>query len=187
MGVRNTESDWGIVTIVVHWLVAVTVFSLFGLGLYMVELDYYDSMYKTAPDIHKSVGILLFLVILFRLIWRLLNTTPQPLENHKRWEVMLAHWVHMALYGLLIVLMVSGYLISTADGRAISVFNWFDVPSLISGIDNLEDWAGEVHEILAYLLMSFAAVHALGALKHHFIDKDRTLLRMLGTGKTTLK
>jgi len=180
MNFRNTEGSWGLVSIVLHWLVAVIVLGLFGLGLYMVELDYYDSMYKTAPYIHRSIGILLFITIVFRLAWRGLNTTPQALSNHKAWEVSVAHWVHMALYGLLIVLMLSGYFISTADGRAISVFSWFDVPSLVSGIDNLEDLAGEVHEFVAYALISMVVLHALGALKHHLLDKDRTLLRMLG-------
>ena len=180
MNIRNTEGSWGLVSVIVHWLVAVVVLGLFGLGLYMVDLDYYDSMYKTAPYIHRSVGILLFITIIFRLVWRGLNITPRAFENHKAWEVITAHWVHRALYGLLIVLMVSGYLISTADGRSISVFSWFDVPALVSGIDNLEDLAGEVHEFVAYALISMVILHALGALKHHLIDKDHTLLRMLG-------
>ncbi len=180
MNIRNTKSRWGLVSIVLHWLVAVVVLGLFGLGLYMVELDYYDSMYKTAPYIHRSVGILLFITIIFRLVWRGLNTTPQVLENHSAWEIAAAHWAHRALYGLLIVLMISGYFISTADGRSISVFAWFDVPSMVSGVDNLEDYAGEVHELVAYVLISMVILHALGALKHHLLDKDRTLLRMLG-------
>ena len=180
MNIRNTDSRWGLVSVILHWLVAVVVLGLFSLGFYMVELDYYDSMYKTAPYIHKSIGILLFITIIFRLVWRGLNITPHALGNHNAWEVSVAHWAHRTLYGLLIVLMVSGYLISTADGRSISVFAWFDVPSIVSGIDNLEDLAGEVHEFVAYALISIVILHALGALKHHLLDKDRTLLRMLG-------
>ena len=180
MDFRNTERYWGLVSIILHWLVAVVVLGLFGLGLYMVELNYYDSMYKTVPYIHKSIGILLFITVIFRLVWRVLNVTPQAMESHKAWEVSVAHWVHRTLYGLLIVLMSSGYLISTADGRAISVFDWFDIPSIVSGIDNLEDLAGLVHEFVAYALISMVVLHALGAFKHHLLDKDRTLLRMLG-------
>ena len=180
MNIRNTENAWGLVSIILHWLVAVVVLSLFGLGLYMVELDYYDSMYKTAPYIHRSVGVLLFIIIIFRLAWRKFNTTPHGLDNHHAWEHIAARWAHRILYVLLIVLMISGYLISTADGRPISVFGWFDVPSVVNGIDNLEDLAGEVHEFVAYTLISMIILHALGALKHHLLDKDRTLLRMLG-------
>lgn len=180
MNIRNSHTNWGVVSIAVHWVVAVAVIGLFAVGLYMVELDYYDSMYRTAPFVHKSIGILLFLLMVFRLLWRLVNTTPTPLESHKRWEQKAAHWMHNGLYILLFILMISGYLISTADGRGISVFGWFEVPSILSGIDNQEDIAGGVHEILAYILIAFVVVHAVGALKHHFIDKDRTLTRMLG-------
>ena len=180
MNIKNTIHSWGLVSIALHWLVAVVVLGLFGLGLYMVELDYYDPMYKTGPYIHRSIGILLFITIIFRLVWRGVNTTPHALKNHKAWEVRVAHWVHAALYGLLIILMLSGYFISTADGRAISVFSWFDVPSIISDIDNLEDFAGEVHVFVGYTLISVIVIHAAGAFKHHLLDKDRTLLRMLG-------
>jgi len=184
MNIRNSDSEWGGLSIAIHWVVVLAVFGLFGLGLYMVELDYYDSMYKTAPFVHKSIGVLLFLLMIFRIIWRFASAPPQALATHNKWEKTLAHWVHIALYGLLLTLMVSGYLISTADGRSVSVFDWFDVPSVISGIDNQEDIAGEVHEILAYVLMFAVFIHAMGALKHHFMDKDRTMLRMLGVNKS---
>jgi cytochrome b561 len=76
--------------------------------------------------------------------------------------------------------MISGYLISTADGRAISVFGWFEVPALITSIPDQEDIAGLIHEYLAWGLVIFSGLHALAALKHHFIDRDPTLKRMLG-------
>ncbi len=76
--------------------------------------------------------------------------------------------------------MTSGYLISTADGRPLEVFGLFEIPALISGIDGQEDRAGEIHLALAYSLMGLTGLHAVAALKHHFIDKDRTLLRILG-------
>ncbi|MOA52423.1 hypothetical protein D3C78_1757160 [compost metagenome] len=76
--------------------------------------------------------------------------------------------------------MFSGYLISTADGRGIEVFGWFTVPATLSGIDGQEDIAGVVHLWLAWGLIGMAALHALAALKHHFIDRDATLSQMLG-------
>jgi cytochrome b561 len=87
---------------------------------------------------------------------------------------------HSVLYLGLFLVMMSGYLISTADGRAISVFGLFDVPALITSIPNQADSAGLVHEYAAWALVIFAVVHALAALKHHFIDRDATLKRMLG-------
>ena len=76
--------------------------------------------------------------------------------------------------------MLTGYLISTADGRDVEVFNLFSIPATIYGIEKQEDIAGEIHLVLAVILVSISFVHALAAIKHHFFDKDRTLKRMIG-------
>lgn len=180
MAIRNSESRYGWLAIVMHWLVAVAVFALFGLGFWMVELTYYDDWYQQAPDIHRSIGILLFITVVFRLAWRLFSPAPRPLPNHQRWEVMSAHIAHGLLYVLMFVAMISGYLISTADGSVISVFGLFDVPSVTGQVKRMEDTAGAIHYWSTWALVSVAGVHALGALKHHIIDRDETLLRMLG-------
>lgn len=180
MHLKNTTSKWGFIALTFHWLSAVIIFFLFGLGLYMVELDYYDPWYQKAPFVHRSMGILLFGLILARLMWRWLSISPEHLVSHQLWERRLATTTHGLLYLLMMVLMVSGYFISTADGRSIDVFGWFSVPAVITGVENLEDYAGEVHEWTAYGLMGLASLHIAGALKHHFLDKDATLRRMLG-------
>jgi cytochrome b561 len=77
-------------------------------------------------------------------------------------------------------LMLSGYLISTADGRGIDVFGLFSLPATLSGVENQEDIAGKVHQSLAFILVALVVLHALAALKHHFLDRDATLKRMLG-------
>lgn len=177
---RTTSEQWGWLTILIHWLTVVTVFSLFGLGLWMVELDYYDPWYRKGPDLHKSIGILLFILTLLRLALRRIEGKPNPLPGHTNRERRLAHIAHGLLYGLLITLMVVGYLISTADGRAVEVFGWFAIPATLHGIDKQEDIAGVIHLWLAITLISLVALHALAAIKHHVFDKDRTLKRMLG-------
>ncbi len=183
MQVRNSSSHFGVVSIVVHWLVALTVFGLFGLGYYMVGLSYYHEWYRLAPDIHRSLGILLFMVVLFRVVWRFANPVPEPLPTHTRWEVISAHLAHMLLYILLFVAMVSGYLISTADGSSISVFNWFEVPSVTGQVKGMEDVAGDVHYWSTWAIVILAGLHALAAVKHHILDKDNTLRRMLSVGR----
>ena len=180
---RNTEDDFGGIAVTLHWVTAAVVIGLFVLGLWMVELTYYDAWYRRAPAIHKAVGILLFLVVALRLVWRLSNPAPRPDPAHTPWERRLAATAHIALYLLLFATMGAGYLISTADGRAVDVFGLFSVPATLSGFENQEDLAGDVHLALAITLVSVAGLHALAALKHHFIDRDRTLLKMLGRGK----
>ncbi|WP_339408917.1 cytochrome b [Pseudomonas sp. EA_35y_Pfl2_R5] len=177
---RNSTSHYGLVSIVLHWLVALVVFGLFGLGYWMVDLDYYSSWRQTAPDLHKSIGLVLFAVMLARVVWRRVSPPPASLPNHGRMTRLASKLGHGFLYLGLFVLMISGYLISTADGRGIPVFGLFEVPASLTSIPDQEDIAGLVHEYLAWTLVIFAGVHALAALKHHFIDRDRTLARMFG-------
>lgn len=180
MQIRNTSNTYGSIAIALHWLVALTVIGLAILGLWMTDLTYYSPYYRSAPFWHKSIGISLAVVLLLRLFWRWANPTPAHLPGHKTWEIRLASLVHGLLYLLLIVIMLSGYLISTATGQGIDVFGWFSVPALVSGLPQQADRAGLVHYWLAVTLLVLAAIHALGALKHHFIDRDNTLRRMLG-------
>jgi cytochrome b561 len=177
---KNTETRYGWVIVGVHWVSAVTIFGLFGLGFWMVELSYYDLWYKKGPDLHKSVGLSLLILTLFRLIWKLYQTPPEPVKTHTQFERKIGGLTHLMLYGLLFLIMFSGYLISTADERGISFFGWFEVPGFGSLIENQEDVAGLIHQWLAYALIALALLHAAAALKHHFIDKDNTLKRMLG-------
>lgn len=177
---KTTPETWGGLTILIHWLTALTVFGMFGLGLWMADLNLYHPWYHKAPELHKSVGILLFLLTCARLLWRLVEGKPRPLASHSHKLQMLAQTVHALLYLLLFSVMVFGYLISTADGRAVDVFNWFSVPATLQGREQQEDIAGVVHLWLAVTLISLVVLHALAAIKHHVFDKDRTLRRMLG-------
>ncbi len=179
---RNNETSFGWIAIAFHWLMAVAILFMFGLGLYMVDLSYYDTWYKGSLDLHKSIGIVLLILWIGRLTWRQLNASPKPLSSNSWYEHLeqkLAHWVHVILYMLMLLLMLSGYLISTADGRSIDVFGLFEVPAIPELIDKQEDIAGEIHFYLAWLLIITVSMHGMAALKHHFIDKDKTLSRML--------
>ena len=180
MQLRNSSSRYGLVSILLHWGVALVVFGLFALGLWMVDLDYYDTWRKAAPDLHKSIGLTLFAVMVVRVVWRFISPPPPALSTQRRLVQWGAKFGHLFLYVGLFAVMVAGYLISTADGVGIPVFDLFEVPPLISSIPDQADVAGAVHEYLAWALVIFAGLHALAALKHHFIDRDATLTRMLG-------
>lgn len=183
MPLKNTPSSYGWLSIALHWLMALAIIAMFGLGLWMRDLGYYDAWYQRAPHLHKSIGLLLLALLVFRIIWRGLNIQPAEPPTMPRWERVLARATHYAFYLLLLVMMIAGYLISTADGRSIEVFNWFSVPASIQNLPNQEDLAGEVHEILAWVIVVLAAFHALAALKHHFYNRDNTLKKMLGIAK----
>lgn len=174
---RNTTNSYGWTAIIIHWLSALAVIGLFALGYWMLTLSYYDPWYRLGPWWHKSIGLTLFALTLLRSLWTLWN--PKPQLRGSRYERYAARLGHLLLYGLLLVTMISGYLISTADGRGISVFDWFEVPALITSIPEQEELAGDVHWYAALSLVMLAGVHAIAALRHHFWDKHDTLKRML--------
>jgi cytochrome b561 len=177
---RNSPQHFGLISILLHWLMALAIYGMFALGLWMVGLGYYDNWYHSAPEIHKSIGILLFAALLLRLMWRVFSPPPAPLSSYStpvRLAAIAAHWL---LYSLLLAILVSGYLISTADGKPVSLFGWFDVPALVAGAAEQADMAGDIHLWLAWAVVVLSLLHGLAALKHHFIDRDITLQRMLG-------
>ncbi|MNK73205.1 hypothetical protein D3C87_926980 [compost metagenome] len=180
MQLRNSSSRYGWVSIFMHWGVALVVFGLFALGLWMVGLDYYSSWRKEAPDLHKSIGLVLLGVMVLRVLWRFISPPPPTLQSYSRMTRIGATFGHAFLYLSLFVVMIAGYLISTADGVGIPVFGLFEVPALVSGLPDQADTAGVIHFYLAWVLVIFSGLHALAALKHHFIDRDATLTRMLG-------
>jgi len=162
-----------------HWISAILILGLFGVGVWMRTLGYYDAWYQTAPHWHKQVGVLLLFIMLIRLFVRFVVPQPKPLLTHKKWEVKLAHITHYTLYLGVFVIMASGYLIATADNRGIDILGWFNMPVLFTPFEGQEDIAGFIHEWSAYIVMGIIALHVAGAIKHQIIDKDTTLKRML--------
>lgn len=173
----NTPNRYGWGSILLHWSMALSIIGLYPLGLYIESLDYYDPAYRTVPMWHKSIGLLVLGLLLIRFIWRIANPPPLALPQPAA-MLKLAKLIHGLLYLGLLITLLSGYLISTADGKPIEFFNWFKLPALPFAVEQQEDIAGEIHFYVATLLISIASLHALAALKHHFIDKDTTLKRM---------
>ncbi|EAT4922235.1 cytochrome b [Salmonella enterica] len=157
MQFKNTPQRYGVVSAALHWLTALVVYGMFALGLWMVTLSYYDGWYHQAPEIHKSIGILLMMATRIG-----------------------AAAGHLLLYLLLFAIIISGYLISTADGKPISVFGWFEIPATLTDAGAQADIAGTLHLWFAWSLVIISLSHGVMALKHHFIDKDDTLKRMTG-------
>lgn len=176
---KNNAKGYGFVSITLHWVSVLIVSGLFAVGFWMVDLSYYSEWYRTAPHWHKSVGVMFAAAIIFRFLWNLLHASPVAIGS--KMVRLGARFAHSFLYALLFALFVSGYLISTADGRDIDIFDWFSLPGMGSLFENQEDVAGLVHEWLAYSLIGLAVLHGAAALKHHFVDKDDTLKRMIST------
>ncbi len=177
MSGKNDRFDG--VSIAFHWLVAVAYCGLFALGAYMVTLGYYDPLYTKLPYWHKGLGILLIFVVIARLAWRLISSRPDPLPEHKRYEIIGANIAQWSMNIGLIIVLVSGYLITTSAGAGIDVLGIFTLAAIDTGLNNQEDLAGLIHWVVSYIVLGLATIHGLAALKHHIVDKDRTLKRIL--------
>ena len=118
MLIRDTSEGYGIVSRLFHWLMAIAIVAMFALGLWMVRLDYYSPYYNSAPDIHRSVGMLLLFALIVRWIWRASNVKPSDRGAVADRAESIATPSTGAFYVLLFALLASGYLISTAGGDA---------------------------------------------------------------------
>ncbi|MEO5326816.1 MAG: cytochrome b [Magnetococcus sp. THC-1_WYH] len=175
----NSQDGYGRMARLYHWGMIPLLLGLCGLGFYITTLTYYHPWYRVAPDWHRSLGLLAFLLAMTRLGWRVYSPPPPLDEGLAPLEKWAAHGVHALLYLLMFAIPVTGYLLSTADGRGVMFLGWFTIPSVLPPIKGLESSAGWIHLILGTALLVTAALHAMAALYHHVIRRDRTLLRML--------
>ncbi len=161
-----------------HWFMALGLIGLFALGLYMADLHLSPWKLKLYSW-HKWAGVSLFLLALVRLFWRLTHRPPE-LPGHMRFlERWLAHLGHAVLYLLLFAIPLSGWLMSSAKGVQTVYFGLWPIPDLLPKDKVLGDTLHEVHETLNWILALVVSGHALVALKHHFVDHDAVLRRML--------
>lgn len=173
----NTQDQYGFVSRLLHWLVFILVLGMLLGGLLLEVLP--DGWLKgVILNAHKSTGVAVGLLMGGRLVWRLVNPRPKALsplavENY------LAELVHIVLYILLLLQPLVGILMSQAHGYRVSVFGLFSLPPIIWQSPQLGRFFGQCHTVIAVLLMLTIVIHIGAALKHHFVNRDRTLLRML--------
>lgn len=165
-----------------HWTVAVGIIGLICLGVFMSETRSF-SLY----GIHKSIGLLLFCIIAVRVIVRLNKGWPESISEGPAWEHGVARIVHWVLTLGTIIMPLSGMLDAIMSGQGLSVFGL----DLVSGNpgdngrpqainEGLAEIAEEIHHYTGYALIAAIILHVAGALKHHLVDGDNTLNRMLG-------
>lgn len=179
MKLQDDPQRYGLITIANHWLTAVLMIGMVILGLYMADLPKGPAK-GDLVNIHKSVGILVLMLGVLRMAWRSTNPQPAALAGLPRWQHKTARLLHYVLLALILLLPLSGWLLSSAAGRPVSFFGQFSLPALLSENKTLADSLRDVHEALAWTLVAVVAVHVAAALQHHFRARDDTLRRMLG-------
>ncbi len=160
-----------------HWLMALLLIGLLALGFYMQDLPLSPEKLQLYAW-HKWAGVSAFLLVLLRLSWRLAHTPPPLPAGMSRTMQLAAHGGHLLLYGLMIVIPLSGWLMSSAKGFQTVWFGVLPIPDLIGKDKETGELLALVHKSLNLLFVAAILGHVAAALKHHFIDKDRLLDRM---------
>lgn len=167
--------------IALHWVTALLLIVTFPLGVYMHGLAL--SPFKLQlVSYHKWIGVTVLLLTVARLAWRVKHVPPPLPETVPLWQQRAAQGLHLLLFVLLLVIPVSGWLMSSAKGVPVVYLGLVQLPDLVGKDKALGDTLQEVHEALNFGLLALAGMHVAAALKHHFLDKDTTLLRMLPFG-----
>ena len=149
----------------------------FGVGLWMAGLPVGPQRFKAVP-LHKVIGVTILALVLVRLLWRWTHPAPPLPASMPAWERRAAHASHWALYVLMVVVPVSGFLMSSALGFPTIVLG-VRLPDLLERNRELGDTLKAVHFYLNKTLLAVIALHFAAAMKHHFFDRDDVLRRML--------
>lgn len=182
MQLRNTNTAWGVVSQSLHWLIVALVVLQYILAETAEELPLGMAKLATLAR-HKSVGMTILGLAVIRLLWRIGNRTPALPQAMRGWERILARGSHAGLYLCIFALPVTGWLMSSAKNFPVSWFGWFQFPDLVAPDPRLFDVLRSTHATIFYCLSALAILHVLGAIKHHFVDRDDVLMRMLPFGR----
>ncbi len=176
MEIYNSEEKYGLPAKFFHWTIAVLILGLIPVGLFMDGMENSPLKFEVFA-LHKSFGLLVFFLGLGRIVWRFVSPPPDHLETHAHWEVTLAGAAHFWLYVCIIGMPLTGWLMSSAGEFPVPFFG-LQMPHIIGKDEGLGRLFGQAHGILAYTLLFVLGLHIAGALKHHVLDKDETLMRM---------
>lgn len=187
MPLTNTRRNWGTLAKLFHWVIAVLVLANLGLGYWADDL----ASSPTKADAfywHKTIGLTVLWLALLRLLWRLTNPKPRLPPEMAAWQRGLAHVSHFLLYVLLFAMPLSGWAIHSTAEATLLLYGLYEVPSILpSHLDqaNAERWAKTAHYWLFIAICGLVSLHVLGALKHHFVNGDKVLLRMMPFTRAT--
>jgi cytochrome b561 len=165
--------------IILHWLMAVLIIGMIGVGLYMVDIPKGTPNRALIFNLHKSIGLTIALLVVLRIIWRARHTPPPLPATMTPIMVAVAKLTHVVLYVCMVLMPLSGFIGSQFNKYGVTVFGLFKIPPMGPENKDLYELFQDIHEITANILMVVIALHVLAGLKHLIIDKDGVFQRML--------
>lgn len=178
----SQTGTYGAVSRANHWIVSLAVFGMLAVGFILSSDVLPREEASSLRNLHKATGTVLLFLFAWRVIWRLRQGFPAPVPGVAAWQITASRLVHWGLLAALILMPLSGVLMSLLGGRPVDIFGLFQIPP-VAEIEGAGKLARTVHGYLAWTLVALIALHITAALKHQFVNKDATLARML-TGKT---
>jgi cytochrome b561 len=176
--IKNTAIRYGAVAQLFHWSVVVLIITQVILAEKADDLPLGPAKIAVLAQ-HKSVGMTIFMLAVARLLWRFVDPVPPLPAGMPAWQRVAAHISHGALYTLILITPLFGWLMSSARNFPVSWFGVFTFPDLVQPDKARYEFFHGAHEFVAKTLVVIAIVHALAALKHQFLDRDGLLRRML--------
>lgn len=177
----NTRERWGSVQIGLHWTMAALILLVqVPAGLAMVWSSP-GALQNTLYNIHKNVGLIIFLLAVVRLVWRWRHPVPLLPSDLPAWQATAARATHALLYGLLFALPVTGFLYTALGGFPVPFLMVWDLAKLVPENKPVAEIFETLHVALTFILYLTAALHVAGALQHHLVRRDGVLARMLST------
>jgi len=174
----NSPARYTRTAIGLHWLIAFAIAMTFSVGIVMSDLPLSPDKLRIYSW-HKWAGVTIFLLVLMRLVWRATHRVPGPPSGSPVWQHRAAQLVHVLLYVLMVAIPLSGWLMSSAKGFQTVYFGVLPLPDLLAKNKALGKTLEEVHQILNFSMAGLVFIHAAAAVKHHFVDRDDVLTRML--------
>ena len=162
---------------ILHWVIAAIVITMLSLSFFLedVPTNYQSQAYL----LHKSFGLTVLALMILRITWIAHAGRPTLPVTVAHWQKLLSRTVQYSFYVLLILMPLSGWIMSCAANHIPSYFGLFSVPLPAIPLNQaLAGWMDQVHSIIAWILIVLVVLHVLGALKHHFIDQDGVLGKM---------
>jgi cytochrome b561 len=181
MTIRDTPTTYGAVSRLNHWIGALFVLLLLGIGLYFGDMP--RGAEKTFwRSLHIAVGTIALPFLLFRVWWRMRSTSPLDVPQSLALR-RLSHAVHVLLLIAIVVMLISGPLIQWTAERPVGIFDWLVIPSPIPKSELWHERLEVLHGWIAWVIIGLTGLHLLGVIKHQFIDRDNLLARMTGRGQ----
>lgn len=181
MTLKNTADRWGAISQLLHWTIAALILYMAYLGLTMGDLPNGPAKIQTYA-LHKSIGITILGLVALRLLWRLYAGSPSHIAGTPTWQLRVAGVTHLAIYGLLFAIPISGWVLNSAAGFPLQWFHLVNLPHIVERNHDLHELAEEAHELMFWALALLVVLHAGAAWYHHLFQGDATLARMLPKG-----